>query len=364
MKFVCMLSIVLAMAATGAQAQIKGAGSSFAANLYGSWGQAVAKTDARLEYDPIGSGGGVKSIQERATDFGATDRPLSRAALEQAGLAQFPTAIGGVVVMTNIAGVASDKIKLDGAALAGIYLGQIKQWNDPALTALNPELALPAVAIVPVYRTEGSGTTFVLTSYLAKVSAPFKTAIGASSNLTVASGKGAKTSSEAASLVRSTPGAIGYFDYAYASDLALPSVQLKNQWGKFVAPSRDTLQMAMKAADWEKLLIDQDPTFEMDLTDAGCPGCWPIASVTYVLVPLKGRNVNSARVLEFFEQSIQQGDESAVKEGYVPLPGRAKNMISLAMRRWNSTLEKAGAGKPQKRTHDEERDTAVAVASL
>jgi phosphate transport system substrate-binding protein len=364
MRMHWVLGVVLAVGAASAQAQIKGAGSTFAANLYASWGQAVAKTDSRLEYEPIGSGGGVKAVQERITDFGATDRPLPRVALEQGGLAQFPTAIGGVVVMTNIAGIASDKIKLDGAALAGIYLGQIKQWNDPALMALNPELALPAAPIVPVFRTEGSGTTFVLTSYLSKVSPPFKTAVGASSTLTLASGKGAKTSNEVASLVRSTPGAIGYFDYAYASDLSLPSVQLKNQWGKFVAPNRDSLQMAMKAADWEKLVIDQDPTFEMDLTDAGCPACWPIASVTYVLVPLKGRNVNSARVLEFFDQSIQQGDDNAVKEGYVPLPNRAKNMVSLAMRRWNSALEKAGAGKPQKRVQDHQQDTALAVAKL
>jgi len=303
-------------------------------------------------------------VQDRNVDFGASDRPLSRATLEQAGLVQFPTAIGGVVLMTNIPGTTSDKIRLDGETLAGIYLGRIKQWNDPLLKALNPEVALPAIAIVPVFRAEGSGTSFVLTSYLSKLSPQFKSSVGVTSNLSVASGKGGKTSADVAKVVRETAGAIGYFDYAFAIDLGLPTAQMKNQWGKFVSASRESLQVAMRAADWEKLLIDQDPTFEMDLTDAACPGCWPIASATYILVPLTGRNGNSLRVLEFFEHALQQGDESATKEGYVPLPTRAKNVVALAMRRWYASLEKAGVGKPQRRSEDDHRSDTLAVASL
>jgi phosphate transport system substrate-binding protein len=283
---------------------------------------------------------------------------LSRAQLDQAGLAQFPSAIGGVVLMVNIPGVSSETLKLDAPTLAAIFVGSVKKWNDPALRALNPDLALPALPIVPVYRSEGSGTSYVLTTYLSKLSPQFKSTFGVTSNFIVPSGKSGKTSADVAKVVRETAGAIGYFDYAYAVDLGLPTVQMKNQWGKFVSANRESLQVAMRAADWEKMLIDQDPTFELDLTDAGCPACWPIATATYVLVPIKGRNSNSFRVLEFFEQALQHGDESATKEGYVPLPSRAKNIVAVAMRRWQAALEKSGAGKPQRRSQD---GTAAAV---
>lgn len=345
------LAGVLAFAFCNVHAQIKGAGSSFAATLYGSWGQAMAKTtQVKLDYDSTGSSAGVKAAQDGSVDFGASDRPLSRAALDQAGLVQFPTAIGGVVVVVNLPGTATDKIRLDGATLADIYLGRIKVWNDKTIKALNPDLELPATAITPMFRAEGSGTSFVFTSYLSKINPTFKSTYGATSNLTVPGGKGGKTSTDVSKLVRETVGAIGYLDYAYAIDLQLPLVQMKNQWGTLVKATPDSLQLAMRAVDWEKLLIDQDPSFEMDLTDAGCPGCWPIVSATYVLVPLKGRNGNSARVLEFFVQALQQGDESAAKEGYVPLPTRAKNIVQLSMRRWNATLEKSGASKPPRRS--------------
>lgn len=354
--------MMLATVLTGAQAELKGAGSSFASQLYRSWSQNIAKApESRVDYSPVGSGAGVKAAQDRTVDFGASDRPLNRAALESAGLAQFPAAIGGAVLMANVPGIDSEKLKLDGDVLARIYLGTIKKWNDPAVQALNPDLSLPATNVVPVFRSESSGTSFVLTTYLSKVNATFKSDVGPTNNFTVSVGRGGKTSTEVIKIVRETPGAFGYFDYAVAIDLGLPTVQMKNQWGKFVTASHDSLQLAMRAADWEKMSIDQDPTFEMDLTDAGCPGCWPISTATYVLVPLKDRNANSARVLDFFEQALMGGDETATKEGYVPLPSRAKNMISLAMRRWYSSLEKNGVGKSQRRS--EGRSEAVAVAS-
>jgi len=359
------LAAALAASMTGAHAQLTGAGSTFAANLYGNWSQEMVKAgEPAIAYQPIGSTGGVRAVQDHHVDFGASDRPLSRAALDQAGLAQFPTAIGGVVVMTNLTGIGSDKVKLDGPVLAGIYSGRIKQWNDPALKALNPELALPAIPVVPVFRSDGSGTSYVFTTYLAKISPQFKESVGVTSTLNVPGGKSGKTSAEMAKIVRDTAGAVGYFDYAYALDLGLPTAQMKNQWGTFVSASRESLQVSMRAADWEKLLIDQDPTFEMDLTDAACPGCWPIASVTYVLVPIKGQHGNSTRVLEFFERALQRGDEGAAKEGYVPLPSRAKNLVSLAMRRWYASLDKAGAGKPHRRSEDVKSSVAVAMASL
>ena len=343
------VAAVLALAVSSAAAEIKGAGSSFAANLYRTWSQAIAKTgESRVDYDSVGSGAGVKAAQERSVDFGASDRPLSRGVLEQAGLVQFPTAIGGVVLIANIPGIPSDKIKLDGETLAGIYLGKITQWNDPKLKALNPELSLPALAIVPMFRAENSGTSFAFTNYLSKLSPQFKTAIGPTSSLTLVGGKSGKTSTDIARVMRETAGSIAYFDYSFAVDLSLPTMQIKNQWGKFVSASSESLQLAMRAADWEKLLIDQDPTFEMDLTDTGCPGCWPIATATYVLVPLKGRNGSSARVFEFFDESLQRGDEVAVKEGYVPLPTRAKNIVSLSMRRWQASADKGGSTKVQR----------------
>ena len=342
---------ILALSAQCANAQVKGVGSSFAASLYLSWSKATGKAiNSRLEYEPSGSSAGVKAAQEYTSDFGATDRPLSRALLEQSGLAQFPTAIGAVVLVTNVPGISSDKIKLDGETIAGIFLGSVKKWDDPTIKALNPELKLPPLAVVPVFRNQGSGTSFAFTTYLSRVSPQFKSTVGPTSNVSLSNGQGGKTFTEMAKIVRETVGTIGYFDYSYAVDLALPTVQLKNQWGKYVAASVQSLQLAMRSADWEKLMIDQDPTFELDLTDAGCPGCWPIASLTYVLVPLKGKNLNSVRVLEFFEQSLKEGDEIATNEGYVPLPNRVKNLIGLSMNRWFATLDKAGAGKPRQRT--------------
>jgi phosphate transport system substrate-binding protein len=263
--------------------------------------------------------------------------------------------------MANLPGIPSDKIKLDGETIAGIFLGNIKRWDAAAIKALNPDLKLPPLAVMPIFRNQGSGTSFAFTSYLSKVSPQFKTTIGPTSNLNLATGQGGKTSTDMAKLVRDTAGAIGYFDYSFTAELSMPTIQLKNQWGTYVAASTQSLQLAMRAADWEKLMIDQEPTFEMDLTDAGCPGCWPIASPTYVLVPLKGKNANSVRVLEFFEQSIKQGDELATKEGYVPLPSRAKNLIGIAMFRWYAALEKAGAGKPRQRTESIPSGTALAA---
>ena len=358
-----LVTAVLMLGVANAQAQIKGSGSSFAANLYASWSQSVSGGAARLDYEPVGSSAGVRAAQERTADFGGSDRPLSRNALDQAGLVQFPTAIGGAVLRVNLPGIPTEKLRLDGATLAAIYTGRIKQWDAEAITALNPELTLPATAILPVFRSDGSGTSFALTTYLSKVDAHFKSAIGPTSNLNVPSGKGAKSAAEVAKAIQETVGAIGYVDYAYAFDRGLPTVQLKNQWGKFVVATRDSLQLAMRTAEWEKFLIDQDPTFEMDLTDTGCPACWPIATATYVLVPIKGRNTNSTQVLEFFESAIQGGDETAAKEGYVPLPNRAKNVVWLSMRRWYTTLEKAGVGKSQRRSEGEERSGAVVLAA-
>jgi phosphate transport system substrate-binding protein len=181
-------------------------------------------SDLRLDYEPIGSSSGVKAVQDRSVDFGASDRPLSRSHLDQAGLAQFPSAVGGVVLMVNIPGVSSETLKLDVPTLASIYLGSIKTWNDSALRALNPEITLPSLPIIPVYRSEGSGTSYVLTTYLAKLSPQFKSTIGVTSTFAPAGGKGGKTSADVSRLVRETAGFTGYFDYAYAIEVGLPTI--------------------------------------------------------------------------------------------------------------------------------------------
>jgi phosphate transport system substrate-binding protein len=193
------------------------------------------------------------------------------------------------------------------------------------------------------------------------VSTQFKNIVGPTSNLNLAHGKGGTTAADMEAIIRGTPGAIGYFDYAFTFDLSLATVALKNRWGNFVAANAESVQLAMRAADWERLVIDQDPTFELDLTDTGCPGCWPMTSTTYVLVPLKGRVSNSMKVLEFFQHSLRQGDEIAIKEGHVPLPTRAKSLIGVAMSRWYSVLEKASPGKSRQRSANDQTDTSTAA---
>jgi phosphate transport system substrate-binding protein len=216
-----------------------------------------------------------------------------------------------------------------------------------------------------VMRSDSSGTTFAFTQYLSKMDEDFKSTVGATSAMKAPGARPGRSSTEMLKIVQSTPGALAYVDFATAYELQVPAAQMKNAWGKFVSPTPDSLQFAVRAADWEMMLIDQEPTFELDLTNAGCPSCWPITTATYVLVPLRGRNTNSYRVLDFFEAALSDGDESAVKEGYVPLPSKAKNIVLLSMRRWHATLEKSGAGRPVRRSEDEPSGTtALALAPL
>lgn len=353
--------VLLAVSTTAsADVQVKGTGSTFASNLYASWSQNGAMTrGSRLTYEPTGSGNSVRAVQERAADFGAFDKPLNQASLDQAVLVQFPTAIGGVVLLANVPGVPTSKLKRDGSTLADIFDGRIQSWDAPAIKALYRELNLPAAAITPVYRSEASGTSYVFTTYLSKVNAPFRQSIGATATLSLTSGRGMRTSSEIAEAVHTQVGAIGYVDFSFANELHFPLVQLKNQWGTIVNASPESMQLSMRAADWEKLQIDQDPVFDMDLADAGCPGCWPIASLTDVLVPIKGHIGNSMKVLKFFEQAILHGDEVAEKEGYVPPPSFAKSAVSLAMRRWNLTLERFGAGATRRHSANQAISTKI-----
>jgi phosphate transport system substrate-binding protein len=335
------LATCLVLSATAVSAQsIKGAGSSFAFDLYQVWSEQYLRKQGRtLEYEPVGSSSGVKAIVDKTVDFGASDRPLTRDELQKHGLAQFPTAIGGVVLIASLPGVRSDMIVLDGATVADIYLGRIKKWNDPKLVALNPNLKLPDSAIIPVFRSDGSGTSYAFTSYLAKTSPEWKQAIGATSQLTVTGGRGLKGNKAIAENVQATAGTLGYVEFSYAEDLKLPTIRLKNKFGDTVSATPDAFQQAMRAADWEIMMISPDPTFELDLIDVGCPRCWPISSPTYVLVPVRPKNpATSIRVLDFFQQALNEGDQLATSESYVPLPSRAKNLVKVSMRRWYLAL--------------------------
>lgn len=362
-----MAAVCIACTAAPAAAQrVKGSGSTFAAALYAGWSDQLKHAPAQLDYDAVGSSAGVKQVVEHRADFGASDRPLGRATLDESGLAQFPAAVGGVVIATNVAGLPSDRLRLDGKTLADIYLGRIRTWSDPAIAQLNPGVALPATDIVPMIRSEGSGTSFVLTQYLSKVSEPFRGAVGITSNMKAAGAHVAKTNHDMVSAVHGTPGAIGYLDFSYALEIKLPTVAMKNKWGSIVAPTPAAMQDAVKAADWEKIIIDQDPTFELDLSDAGCPSCWPIATLTYVLVPLKNSNQNSSRVIGFFEQALNEGDASAIEAGYVPLPSKAKSMVRLSMRRWLQAIERTGAPglRPQRKSDADEGGEPAGPSSL
>jgi phosphate transport system substrate-binding protein len=350
-RFVLLLCAALCCIPTAAQ-PLRGSGSTFAADLYAAWSHGIKGTSAQVDYDAIGSSGGLKQVTAREVDFGASDRPLGRQELDGESLAQFPTAVGAVVVVANVPGVGSDQLKLDGRALADLYLGKIRTWNDPQIAALNPGVRLPAAPVVIVVRGAGSGTSFAFTAYLNKVSGDFAARMKPTSDFNVPDARVARTNRDVAQAVATNQGAVGYLDFSYAAAHRIPTVSLRNRWGSFVQPSEQSVQDAVRLADWEKAMIDQSPTFAMDLTDAPCPTCWPISTLTYVLVPLNPAAGSSANVLSFFEKALDDGDSLAKEAGYVPLPSVAKWRVKLQMRKW---LERA--------PHDRTKRSQGVVAS-
>jgi phosphate transport system substrate-binding protein len=324
----------LAAATGGAQAQqLTGAGSSFAAPIYGAWAEASsAATGVKLNYQSIGSGAGINQINNRTVDFGATDMPVKDADLKTHNEMQFPTVIGGVVVIVNIPGVAPNQLKLDGPTLAGIYLGDIVKWNDPKLAAMNPGLKLPSLAIAPVYRADGSGTTFVWTDYLSMTSSDWQGKVGAGTSVKWPAGTGAKGSDGVAGTVKNIAGAIGYVESAYAEKNKLTTTQLRNKAGKFVSPTIEAFTAAAANADFSKA---QD--FAVDLNDQPGAASWPIESATFVLLPTDAKDPGqTALALKFFEWGFANGDETAKGLLYVPLPAAVKASIRAA---WKTQLK-------------------------
>lgn len=320
--------------ASGASAQsINGAGSSFAAPIYTKWAEASqSATGVKLNYASVGSGAGVNQINARTVDFGASDKPVSEDDLEAHRELQFPTAIGGVVLIVNLPGVQPNELKLDGELLGEIYLGTITKWNDPKLVEMNRGVKLPNLAIAPVYRADGSGTTFVYTDYLSSVSADWKSKVGSGTSVKWVAGTGAKGSEGVAGTVRNISGGIGYVESAYATQNKLTTTQLRNKAGSFVSPTPEAFTAAAASADWSKVR-----NFAINLNDQPGAQSWPIESATFVVLPTDAKDpAQTALVTKFFDWAFTNGDTIAKDLLYVPLPASVKDSIRAA---WKTRLK-------------------------
>jgi len=318
------VALCASVSAQAAAQTITGAGSTFAQPIYGAWADAShAQTGVTLNYQGVGSGTGQKYVTQRTVDFGASDAPMPPAKLAAAKLLQFPTVMGAVDIAVNLPGIADGQLKLTGPIIAGIYLGTIKSWDDPAIKAINHGLKLPSLPIAPVYRADGSGTTFVFTSYLAKVSPDFKSGVGAATAVSWPAGTGAKGTAGVAGAVKNTQGGLGYVESAYATLNHLTTVQLKNHDGKFLKPTLENFAAAAAGADWAGA-----KDFAVDLNDQPGAKAWPIVSATFVLLPTNPASpTQSAAVTKFFGWALSNGDAIARNLQYVPLPAAVKAKV-------------------------------------
>jgi phosphate transport system substrate-binding protein len=325
--------------AGAAAADITGAGATFPYPIYAKWAAAYKnETGIGLNYQSIGSGGGIKQISAKTVDFGASDMPLKPEELEKSGLMQFPTVIGGDVPVVNVQGVAPGQLKLTGEVLADIYLGKIKQWNDAAIARLNPGLALPGSAISVVHRSDGSGTTFIWTNYLSKMSPEWKAKVGEGTSVNWPTGVGGKGNEGVASYVQRIAGSIGYVEYAYVKQSKMAYARMKNRDGEFVAPNAQAFQAAAAGADWRAA-----PGMYLILTDAPGNGAWPIAGATFILMHrTQDKPGNAREVLKFFSWAYSKGDGMAEQLDYVPMPDKVVELIQAS---WKSRI-KDGSGKP------------------
>ncbi len=316
---------------------ITGAGASFPAPIYAKWADAYRKaTGNRINYQSIGSGGGIKQITAKTVDFGASDMPVKPEALDKDGLMQFPTVIGGVVPVVNLTNVKPGQLKLTGPVLADIYMGTITKWNDKAIVDLNPGVALPAADIGVVRRADGSGTTFIFTNYLSKVSTRWKQKVGEGTAVQWPIGLGGKGNEGVSAFVQRLPGSIGYVEYAYAKQNKLIHTVMKNASGNFVAPDDLTFKAAAVQADWTK------SNFAEILTEQGGKDAWPITGATFILMhKVQDKPAQGAEVLKFFEWSYKNGDKMAEDLDYVPLP---ESLIKLIRTTWANV--KDASGKP------------------
>ncbi|MGV8940293.1 MAG: phosphate ABC transporter substrate-binding protein PstS [Lysobacter sp.] len=298
-------------------AQITGAGATFIFPLISMWSADYhAASGNMINYQSIGSGGGIAQVKAGTVDFGSSDAPLSSEELAAAGLVQFPSAIGGVVPVVNVNGIAPGELRLTGALLADIYLGKTKTWNDPAIASLNPGIALPATRISLIQRSDGSGTTFNFTNYLTKVSPAWKVAVGEGTSVQWPSGVGGKGNEGVASYVQQIDGAIGYVELAYAIQNKMAHTLLQNDAGNYVAPNSESFQAAAATANWASAR-----DFNLVITNAPGPGAWPITATNFILMHKQPKDAKrSADTLAFFQWALENGQTQASELHYVPLP--------------------------------------------
>lgn len=337
------LALLAAFAATAAatapvKADISGAGATFPYPIYAKWADTYKKeTGVGLNYQSIGSGGGIKQIIANTVTFGASDKPLKGEELEKDGLVQFPTVMGGIVPVANLDGIKPGEMVLDGPTIAKIYLGEIKTWDDPAIKKLNPDLKLPSDAIAVVFRSDGSGTTFVWTNYLSKVSEEFKSKIGSNTSVQFPVGIGAKGNEGVANNVMQTKGAIGYVEYAYATQNKLSYTKMINKDGKTVSPEIAAFQAAAANADWSSA-----PGMGVILTEQPGAESWPITNPTFILMHKKSKDAAAAKeALKFFDWAYANGSKAAEELHYVPLPD---SVIALIKKSWGEIVD--GSNKP------------------
>ncbi|HEX3495265.1 MAG TPA: phosphate ABC transporter substrate-binding protein PstS [Methylocella sp.] len=333
------VAISLAAGLPAGAVDISGAGATFPYPIYAKWADAYKKeTGNGLNYQSIGSGGGIKQIKAKTVTFGASDMPLKPEELRAAGLVQFPTVIGGVVPVVNLEGVKPGELVFDGPALAKIFLGEIKTWDDPAIKKLNPKAKLSSDAIVVVHRSDGSGTTFVWTNYLSKVSPDWASKVGSNTAVEWPAGIGAKGNEGVANNTAQTKGAIGYVEYAYAKQNKMTFVDMINKEGKRVVPNAASFQAAAANADWANA-----PGFYLILTDQPGAKSRPIASATFILMPATPQDpAAAAEALKFFSWAYDKGGKMAEELDYVPLP---KTVVALIKKTWAAEI-KGADGKP------------------
>ena len=333
---VASLLSVAAISPAMAQQEATGAGASFPAPLYAKWAADYHKaTGVKINYQSVGSGAGLRQIEAKTVDFGASDAPLKDEDLAKKGLVQFPTVIGGVVPVVNIPGINPGQLKLSGKVLGDIYLGKVTQWNDPAIAALNPGVKLPEAAIAPVRRADGSGSSFIFTNYLSKVNPEWKEKVGEGTAVNWPIGAGGKGNEGVAAFVGRLANSIGYVEYAYVKQNKLNYVQLQNAEGAFVSPDDDAFKAAAAGADWSK-------SFYQILTNQPGKASWPITGATFILMhKSQDKPQQASATLKFFDWAYQTGDKTAADLDYVPMPDSVKSVI---VKSWGEI--KDGAGKP------------------
>ena len=330
----------MSFATLSAAQDVTGAGASFPAPLYSKWAADYNKaTGVKINYQSVGSGAGLRQIEAKTVDFGASDAPLKDEELVKKGLVQFPTVIGGVVPVVNIAGITPGQLKLSGQVLGDIYLGKITKWTDPAIKALNPTLALPDAAIAPVRRADGSGTSFIFTNYLSKANAEWKSKVGEGTAVNWPVGAGGKGNEGVAAFVGRLPNSIGYVEYAYVKQNKMTFAQLKNAAGNFVSPEDSAFKAAAAGADWAK-------TFYQILTEQPDKDSWPITGATFILMQKsQEKPAQAASSLKFFEWAYKGGDKVADDLDYVPMPASVKAIIEKSWADIKDTSGKAVAYK-------------------